>query len=276
MAEPQRKRTRVNEKDSNVAQFLDVEASVDHEDDSAEEDDEDLEDFLDDEADDGETIRSSSVSTFMDDVAPSDDHWSALLARARLRSQEERRLRVALDSAESGNDDNILSRVLIDNLADETTAMSENTTANTAGELWRVPVKVGREEEITIILFEKWLLGGSSFPSIRSIIGRRRLPGSVYVEAPDFRDVQKLCSDVLDVHSNRIQPITPQEAHRYLDAAPFAVPKAHSWARITKSRTYKNDLAYVHGYDSKKGADVVVVPRVKSLPSLKVFCNWTI
>ncbi|KAG6810076.1 hypothetical protein H0H92_013394 [Tricholoma furcatifolium] len=236
--------------DGSVGQFLDLEAGEDceEEEEGTEQEEDDLEDFLDDEIDTGdwtEARRSLSLALGSDE-----DAWSALLSRARERSRAESAFSVS-QSSSSCND--LVAQVVHDTLA----------SVSPAGSLWKVPVRPGQEEASAFILYKKFTTGETMYEGILSITGCRSHPGSIYIESPNFSSVQQLCQGLSDVYATGIHQIPPQEARLCLKLPPFKIPKPHSWARITKSKLYKGDLAYVTAYDPRKGADVLVVPRVR-------------
>ncbi|KAG6914122.1 hypothetical protein DXG01_002330, partial [Tephrocybe rancida] len=121
--------------------------------------------------------------------------------------------------------------------------------------IWGVSVKPGYEEHIAFVLLEKALLGGSVF-SVASVIGRW-----IYVEAPNVDDVQTLCKNVSNVFTRRIEFISPEDALSCLKEPPLFQPRASSWIRLTVS-PYRGDLAFVRQYNARRGAEVLVVPRV--------------
>ncbi|KAG6835087.1 hypothetical protein H0H93_004994 [Arthromyces matolae] len=187
--------------------------------------------------------------------AGSDDAWDSLLSRARQRAQKDSSFRA---SHLTSQHDGILAQTAYDLVS----TSSVNTNDVVGGSLWKVSVKVGCEESATFALFNKYLMGGQAYPEIRSIIGRRTRPGSIYIEASSQKDVLNLCRDVSDVYSTKITPIPMPDARLCLNHPPVDKPKPHSWARITKSSLYKGDLAYIYTYDESKGANVIVIPRV--------------
>ncbi|KAG6829201.1 hypothetical protein H0H92_005330 [Tricholoma furcatifolium] len=263
-----------NSQESSVERFLDLEAGEDREEEMEGEDREEDElgtylqylssnvlltlrsldkflDDMDDEIETGEWAESArSLSLAFADAGSDDEAWSALLSRARERSQAESAFRASQTSSSCKHP---LVQVVHDTLASISPDVS----------FWRVPVRLGREEAATFILYSKFLTGGTNYDGILSITGCRSYPGSICIESPNLSDVQKLCQDVTTVHAHRIQQIPPQDARLCLKLPLLNIPKPHSWARITKSRLYKGDLAYVYAYDPRKGADALVVPRVK-------------
>ncbi|KAG6824775.1 hypothetical protein H0H92_005849, partial [Tricholoma furcatifolium] len=75
--------------------------------------------------------------------------------------------------------------------------------------LWRVSVKRGREEALAFTLFNKAIASGSK---VSSVTGRLSTPGWIYVETKDLKDVQELCTDVIDIHVKKIVSIPSKDA----------------------------------------------------------------
>ncbi|KAG6834128.1 hypothetical protein H0H93_011670, partial [Arthromyces matolae] len=211
--------------------------------------------FLDVEAEENREEDEEKDSEDEDSEEGSDDAWDSLLSRAQERAQKDSSFRAShLTSQHDG--------ILAQTAYDLASTSSLNTNDVIGGSLWKVSVKVGCEESATFALFNKYLMGGQAYPEIRSIIGRRTRPGSIYIEASSQKDVLNLCRDVSDVYINKITPIPMPDARHCLNHPPVNNPKPHSWARIAKSSLYKGDLAYVYAYDERKGANVIVIPRV--------------
>ncbi|KAG6820141.1 hypothetical protein H0H93_004845 [Arthromyces matolae] len=242
-----------------MLRFLDIEAG-EGDDDGEEDDVDDVGDFLenvDDEIEDDnwyETRHNISAALDAQISDKSDDYWGSFLSRAHERALKPRATSVCDDSTPS-----FLVQTAYDILA---SASWIPRKSDPNGFLWRVPVRVGYEESTTFTLYNKYVMGGSAFSGIRSILGRRNQPGAIYLEAPDAKDVVKLCENVSDLFIRGIMPIPPDDARLCLNHPPSSNPEADSWARITKSRLYKGDLVYVQKFDATSGADVLVVPRI--------------
>ncbi|KAG6808681.1 hypothetical protein H0H92_003266 [Tricholoma furcatifolium] len=129
--------------------------------------------------------------------------------------------------------------------------------------LWRVSVKRGREEALAFTLFNKALTTGIK---VSSVIGRLSTPGWIYIEMKDFKDVQQLCTDVIDIHVNKIVSIPSKDAPSILREVPFTYPKLGEWVRITRDHLYKGDLAWVVAKVDNVTHDLLVVPRVELYP----------
>ncbi|KAG6836093.1 hypothetical protein H0H93_011474 [Arthromyces matolae] len=129
----------------------------------------------------------------------------------------------------------------------------EEDGSRSLGALWRVRVKFiqqvsGRKDNVS--------------GYIGSIIGRRSCPGWVYVEAHAASNVQKLCTNVSNLYVNTISLVPNEDTLSCIIPAPLYAPMPHSFVRITKSSLYLNDIAYVYQWDTDRGADVCLVPRL--------------
>ncbi|KAG6807278.1 hypothetical protein H0H92_008149, partial [Tricholoma furcatifolium] len=129
--------------------------------------------------------------------------------------------------------------------------------------LWRVSVKRGREEALAFTLFNRAIATDSK---VSSVIGRLSTPGWIYIEAKDLKDVQQLCTDVIDIHMNKIVSIPSKDAPSILREVPYTYPKLGDWVRVTKGRLYKGDLAWVLARVDNLTHDLLVVPRVELFP----------
>ncbi|KAG6822301.1 hypothetical protein H0H92_014391, partial [Tricholoma furcatifolium] len=129
--------------------------------------------------------------------------------------------------------------------------------------LWRVSVKRGREEALAFTLFNKAIASGSK---VSSVTGRLSTPGWIYVETKDLKDVQELCTDVIDVHVKKIVSIPSKDAPSILREVPYTYPRLGDWVRVTRDHLYKGDLAWVLAKVDNVTYDLLVVPRVELFP----------
>ncbi|KAF8069280.1 hypothetical protein FPV67DRAFT_1414891, partial [Lyophyllum atratum] len=125
--------------------------------------------------------------------------------------------------------------------------------------LWRVAVKPGCEETTTFVLMEKIIRGGPPW-TIASIVGRVSRPGWIVIEAANPSDVQVVCRGVMNVFSEQIQVVEPEDGPACLKERISFTPQAHSWVRL-KRYPYRGDLAYVRAIAGSK-ISVLVVPRL--------------
>ncbi|KAF8059596.1 hypothetical protein FPV67DRAFT_1372139, partial [Lyophyllum atratum] len=125
--------------------------------------------------------------------------------------------------------------------------------------LWRVAVKPGCEETTTFVLMEKIIRGGPPW-TIASIVGRVSRPGWIVIEAANPSDIQVVCRGVMNVFSEQIQVVEPEDGPACLKERISFTPQAHSWVRL-KRYPYRGDLAYVRAIAGSK-ISVLVVPRL--------------
>jgi transcription elongation factor SPT5 len=102
--------------------------------------------------------------------------------------------------------------------------------------------------------------------NVASVIGRRSLPGWIFLEAEHLTDVHHLCKDVHHIFLSNTHPADSQDILAYLTESPAHVPTEGSWIRIHKG-PYTGDLAFVIDILSG-GLEVTVriVPRINLNP----------
>lgn len=116
------------------------------------------------------------------------------------------------------------------------------------------------EEVLAFRLFRKVLARPEFDWKIYSVVGRASLPGSIFIEAADWKSVQTVCEGMLNVYCRHPGPIDPAEAPSVLREPSNYTPKKYSWIHL-KQFPYKGDLAFVTDVDPS-GIEVYVVPRI--------------
>ncbi|KAG6809092.1 hypothetical protein H0H92_001642 [Tricholoma furcatifolium] len=220
--------------DKKLRQFLDLEAGE-----SREESEEDLDpeeaDFID--IDDDLTVADEELSRLSrqvhsahanSPVRDQDSWWSALIERARFQARKDKL---------------------------EVTATPEAEDVRSS--LWRIPVKLGREEEIASILSQK-TLPSDGWPFIRSILGRKSILRWIVIASDDLENVEKLCAGVADILGRPVQ-IPDEEAASWLNPQPYR-PLPGSWVRVTDDSPYEGDLGWICLVTDKL-AKLFVLPR---------------
>ncbi|KAG6824564.1 hypothetical protein H0H92_006449, partial [Tricholoma furcatifolium] len=221
-----------------LRQFLDLEAGESREESGEEDIDPEEADFIDIDDDsmvaDEELTKLSRLSRQVHSaqanspVHDQDHWWSALVERARLQARKDKL---------------------------ETTTAPEPEDARSS--LWRIPVKLGREEAIASILSKK-TQPSDGWPFIRSILGRKSIPRWIIIESDELETVEKLCAGVADILGSPVQ-IPVEEAPSWLNLRPY-LPLPGSWVRVTDDSTYAGDIGWV-SLVTDKMCTLFVLPR---------------
>lgn len=229
----QKKRARVENP------FVDIEAEVSGDNSRSEDDDEQLQDFL----DDTEVQQSHSVS------------------RRRLREEIEENEQFIAE----------LIRKYVDKDTGSPYRDPEDGERHPRADdypLWELFVEPGQESVIVFRILRRSLEGMSgSYTPIRSAFSRPGLHGVVVIEAQTKSDIEHLCEGMGGIRLSKLSITSHNNGIAYLESPALVwTPKVDSWIRLKRS-PYRNDIAFILAVDPRDfRINVVLVPRLHLSP----------
>ncbi|KAH9047109.1 hypothetical protein EDB84DRAFT_1435148, partial [Lactarius hengduanensis] len=132
--------------------------------------------------------------------------------------------------------------------------------------IWSVRVKLGRETDVVFQICRRCLAPSEIHPpAIASAFALSSIPGYVFIEAFDVREVRHVVKGLVIIRDKQPQFIAPTEyvgilSHRHNWSAGMEVGQ---WVRCIAGR-YRDDVGYLYESDISIQGDVVVifVPRI--------------
>ncbi|KAH9013458.1 hypothetical protein EDB85DRAFT_2158192 [Lactarius pseudohatsudake] len=132
--------------------------------------------------------------------------------------------------------------------------------------IWSVRVKLGQETDVVFQICRRCLAPSEIHPpAIASAFALSSIPGYVFIEAFDVREVRHVVKGLVIIRDKQPQFIAPTEyvgilSHRHKRSAGMEVGQ---WVRCIAGR-YRNDVGYLYESDISIQGDVVVifVPRI--------------
>ncbi|KAH9016014.1 hypothetical protein EDB85DRAFT_2156270 [Lactarius pseudohatsudake] len=132
--------------------------------------------------------------------------------------------------------------------------------------IWSVRVKLGRETDVVFQICRRCLAPSEIHPpAIASAFALSSIPGYVFIEAFDVREVRHVVKGLVIIRDKQPQFIAPTEyvgilSHRHKRSAGMEVGQ---WVRCIAGR-YRDDVGYLYESDISIQGDVVVifVPRI--------------
>ncbi|KAH9016003.1 hypothetical protein EDB85DRAFT_1898417 [Lactarius pseudohatsudake] len=227
-----------------IHQFLDVEAIVAAEDEEETDEGEILSGLFDDEEmsnDEADVVSRAGLSDIGTSIKDLQDEATRIVATARNNTQS---------SYTTFEDIPLPFRV----------------PRSTNPSIWSVRVKLGRETDVVFQICRRCLAPSEIHPpAIASAFALSSIPGYVFIEAFDVREVRHVVKGLVIIRDKQPQFIAPTEyvgilSHRHKRSAGMEVGQ---WVRCIAGR-YRDDVGYLYESDISIQGDVVVifVPRI--------------